>query len=239
MKLIEQKTIGVLGGSSDQATAEYYRLLNAGINQRLGGWNIAETVIAGMNFGNIEHYVRHGLWAECEAYMASKVDNLIAAGADVVLCVSNTLHRCMEPIMARTDVGFIHIADPTGAAIRAAGLRRVALLGTKPVMATDHPRSRYEGRFGLDIEVPTDDEQDDIDRIIFDELCRNIISADSRQRYLEIIDRMIASGSQGVILGCTEIFLLVNQSDRPSIPIFNTTELHVAAAVDFALDPAA
>lgn len=236
MKPLKQKTVGVLGGSSDQATAEYYRLLNAGVNRQLGGWHIAETLIAGMNFGNIEHYVRQGLWAECQDYMATKVDSLITGGADVIVCVSNTLHRCMEPIMAGRDISFIHIADPTGTAIQAAGLSRVALLGTKPVMATDHPRSRYETQFGLDIQVPTEEEQNDIDRIIFDELCRNTIKAESRERYLEIIDRMVASGSQGVILGCTEIFLLVNQADRPALPMFNTTELHVDAIVAFALD---
>lgn len=235
MNPLKQKTIGLLGGSSDQATAEYYRLLNAGVNKRLGGWHIAETLIAGMNFGNIEHFVRFGLWQECQDYMATWVAGLIAAGADVILCVSNTLHRCMEPIMAAHDVDFIHIADPTGEAIRSAGLKRVALLGTRPVMATDHPRSRYEQQFGLEIVVPTQSEQEDIDRIIFDELCKNRIRPASKERYLEIVDRMSTSGSQGVILGCTEIFMLINQSDRPAIPIFNTTELHVDAAVAFAL----
>lgn len=232
---LPQKTIGVLGGMSNQATAEYYRLLNDGLNARLGGWDNGEIVIVSVNFGNIEHFVRRNAWDAAQSYLSGKVDALERAGADVVLCVSNTLHRVVEPIMAGRATPFIHIADPTGAAMRAAGLSRVALLGTMPTMRSDDLRRRYEERFGVEILVPADPDKETVDRIIFDELVRRDLRPESKARYLEIIDRMAAEGAQGVILGCTEIFLLVDQADRPDFPMFNTTALHAAAAVEFAL----
>ncbi|GAB4193144.1 MAG: amino acid racemase [Wenzhouxiangellaceae bacterium] len=234
------KTIGILGGSSNVATAEYYRLLNDIVNQRLGGWEIAETLIAGMNFGNIEHWLRADDWDSMQAYMAEKVDDLIAGGAAVILGVSNTLHRALVPIMrertATSEVRFIHIADPTGEAIRQAGLKRIALFGTGPVMRERYIRDHYADQHGLDIIVPSEAEQHDIDRIIFDELCRHQIRPESKARYLEIADRIQdEEGVEGLILGCTEIFLLIDQPDRPHLPMFNTTQLHCEAAVRFAM----
>ncbi|QCO17103.1 amino acid racemase (plasmid) [Azospirillum brasilense] len=232
---LPQKTIGVLGGMSNQATAEYYRLLNDGLNARLGGWDNGEIVIVSVNFGNIEHFVRRNEWDAAQSYLTGKVDALERAGADVILCVSNTLHRVVEPIMAGRATPFIHIADPTGAAMRAAGLSRVALLGTMPTMLSEDLRRRYEDRFGVEIMVPSDADKATVDRIIFDELVRRDLRPESKAQYLEIIDRMAADGAQGVILGCTEIFLLVDQADRPDVPMFNTTALHADAAVAFAL----
>lgn len=233
---LPQKTIGVLGGMSNQATAEYYRMLNEGLNARLGGWDNGEIVIVSVNFGNIEHFVRQNEWQAAHRYLSGKVDALERAGADVILCVSNTMHRVVEPIMAERATPFIHIADPTGAAIRDGGLSRVALLGTMPTMLSDDLHRRYQERFGVEILVPSDPEKAAVDRIIFDELVRRDLRPESKARYLDIIDRLAAEGAQGVILGCTEIFLLVDQADRPDFPIFNTTALHAAAAVAFALD---
>ncbi|WP_448189251.1 aspartate/glutamate racemase family protein [Azospirillum sp. sgz301742] len=232
---LPQKTIGVLGGMSNQATAEYYRLLNEGLNRHLGGWDNGEIVIVSVNFGNIEHFVRQDAWDEARLYLAGKVDALERAGADVIVCVSNTLHRVIEPIMAERSTPFIHIADPTGAAIRRAGLTRIGLLGTMPTMRSDEMRRRFKERFGVEIIAPSDPDKEIVDRIIFDELVRRDLRADSKAEYLRIIDALKDSGAQGVILGCTEIFLLVNQADRPDVPMFNTTDLHAAAAVDFAL----
>lgn len=232
---LPQKTIGVLGGMSNQATAEYYRLLNEGLNARLGGWDNGEIVIVSVNFGNIEHFVRQNAWDAAQRYLSGKVDALERAGADVILCVSNTMHRVVEPIMAGRATPFIHIADPTGTAMRTAGLTRVALLGTMATMLSDDLRRRYAERFGVEIIVPSDPDKATVDRIIFDELVRRDLRPDSKARYLEIIDRLAADGAQGVILGCTEIFLLVDQADRPDFPMFNTTALHAAAAVAFAL----
>ncbi|TWA76932.1 aspartate racemase [Azospirillum brasilense] len=232
---LPQKTIGVLGGMSNQATAEYYRLLNEGLNARFGGWDNGEIVIVSVNFGNIEHFVRRNEWDAARRYLSGKVDALERAGADVILCVSNTMHRVVEPIMADRATPFIHIADPTGAAMRAAGLSRVALLGTMATMLSEDLRRRYEERFGVEIMVPSDPDKATVDRIIFDELVRRDLRPESKAQYLEIIDRMAADGAQGVILGCTEIFLLVDQADRPGFPMFNTTALHTDAAVAFAL----
>jgi len=232
-----QKTIGLLGGCSNVATGEYYKILNTEVNARLGGWEIAETLISGMNFGNIEAFVREDNWLQLQLYMEKHIDKLIAGGADVILCVSNTLHKPLETIMEARDVPFIHIADPTGKEIKSQGLTRIILLGTMPVMKLSYLKKRYEDLFGLEIIVPSLDEQKEIDRIIFDELVKFEIKERSRQKYVKIVNRLVRDqGAEGVILGCTEIFLLLRQKDLPRLPMFNTTKLHCRAAVDFALN---
>lgn len=233
---MKQKTIGLLGGCSNVATAEYYRFLNDAVNARLGGWEIAETLIAGMNFGNVEAFVRTGDWDGLGRYMKSKIDGLIAGGAEVVLCVSNTLHKPLEELMDVAPVPMIHIADPTGTAMKARGLNKVAIFGTKPVMEMSYLKDRFQQRFEVQAIAPTEEEQRDIDQIIFDELVKNTLTDTSKARYLEIADRMRhEDGAEGLILGCTEIFLLIDQDDRPDFPIFNTARLHCEAAVEFAL----
>jgi aspartate racemase len=232
------KTIGILGGSSDQATADYYRRINKAVNQRLGGWNTGEILIYSMNFATAEHFVRNGLWEEAGAYLADKALRLERAGAGLLLCVSNTLHRVADVFTKGLAIPFLHIADPTGEAMRAAGLARVALLGTKPVMSTDFLKRRYRDKFGVDVLAPAEDEQELVDRIIFDELCRGVFRAESKAAYLRIVDRLRGCGAEGVILGCTEIPLLISQEDRPGLPMFNTTALHVESAVRMALDDA-
>ena len=236
---LRQRTIGVLGGMSNQATGEYYRLLNERLNARHGGWDNGEIVVVSVNFGNIEHFVRHDRWGEAKTYLAEKVDRLERAGAEVVVCVSNTMHRVVEPIMAERATPFIHIADPTGEAIRKAGLNRVALLGTMPVMRSAELAKRYAERFGVEVMVPRDPDKAVVDRIIFDELVRRDLRAESKAEYLRITDILRRAGAQGVILGCTEIFLLIGQADLPSFPVIDTTALHVDAAVAFALTPPA
>jgi aspartate racemase len=229
------KRIGILGGSSDQSTAEYYRLLNRAVNERLGGYNTAEVLINSMNFALAERCVRQGLWDEVGAYLADRALALERAGADLLLCVSNTLHRVAPAFTAGLSIPFLHIGDATGEAMRAAGIGRAVLLGTKPVMAGDHMKRHYSERFGVETIVPTEEEQVDIDRVIFDELCRGVFDEDSKARYLAVIDRLRGEGAEGVILGCTEIPLLIGQEDRPDFPMFDTTQLHVEAAVDLAL----
>jgi len=225
------KRIGVLGGSSDQATADYYRRLN----NRLGGWNTAELLISSMNFAFSADCVRNDRWDAVGAYLADRAQALERAGADLLICVSNTLHRVADQFTEGLRIPFLHIVDPTGEAIRRAGLTRVGLLGTKSVMATDFLKRRYADRFGVEIQTPTEDEQDLVDRVIFDELCRGVFSPEAKAAYLGVIDDLQRRGAQGVILGCTEIPLLVRQDDRPSFPMIDTTGLHVEAAVEFAL----
>ena len=233
---LKQKTIGLLGGCSNVATGEYYKFLNSAVNDKLGGWDIAETLIAGMNFGNIEAFIRSENWNGLSLYMDNKVKMLALGGADVIVCVSNTLHRYLEPIVRKYDLPFIHIADPTGKAIEQAGLKRIALFGTRPVMEMDYLTSHYRDNYGLEIVVPNESERIDIDRIIFEELVKFKVSETSRARYLEIADRLVLEESaEGLILGCTEIFILLQQELRPNLPMFNTTKLHCEAAVAVAL----
>ena len=229
------KRIGILGGSSDQATADYYRRLNQEVNRRLGGWHTAELIVNSMDFAFSAECVRNDRWDDLGAYLAGRAQALERAGAELLLCVSNTLHKAAPVFTAGVSIPFLHIVDPTASAIRARGLTRVGLLGTKPVMAADFLARRYFEKFGVEIVVPSPAAQDVVDRIIFEELCRSRFSEESKLIYLELLNDLRSGGAEGVILGCTEIPLLVNQADRPDLPMFDTTGLHVAAAVDMAL----
>ena len=232
---LPQRTIGVLGGMSDKATGEYYRLLNRKINERLGGWDNGEIVIVSVNFGNIEWFVRNNRWEEANAYLADKVDRLERAGVDLVICVSNTMHRVVEPIMADREMPFIHIADPTGEAIRKAKIGCVGLIGTMPAMNSAELAKRYRERFGIEVALPAQADKDVIDKIIFNELVRGELREESKREYLRIIGELRRLGAEGVILGCTEIFLLISQDDLSDFLVFDTTELHVQAAVEAAM----
>ncbi|HLY58070.1 MAG TPA: amino acid racemase [Stellaceae bacterium] len=229
------KRVGILGGSSDQATADYYRRLNQAANERLGGLNTAELLISSMNFAFCADCIRNDRWEALADYLCNRTQALERAGAEILICVSNTLHRLADRFTAGLRIPFIHIADPTGRAIRAAGLERVGLLGTLPAMTAPYLRNRYAERFGIEIMVPDEAERIEVDRIIFDELCKGRFEPGAKARYLEIIDDLHRRGVEGVILGCTEIPLLVSQPDRPNLPMFDTAGLHVAAAMAMAL----
>lgn len=218
---------------SNQATSEYYRMLNERLNCHFGGWDNGEIVVVSVNFGNVEYFVRNNLWDGARKYLLEKVERLECAGADVIACVSNTMHRVVEPIMAERSTPFIHITDPTAEAVQKAGIRRVGLLGTMPVMQSEELRQRYGERFGIDVIVPADTDRAIVDRIIFDQLVRRDLRGESKREYLRVVAALRANGADGVILGCTEIFLLINQQDIPDFPVFDTTELHVDALVAF------
>jgi aspartate racemase len=229
-----QKTIGILGGMSNRATVEYYNFINQAVNKRLGGWDIAETIIIGCNFGNIEYFVRQGEWDAAETYLLEKAKLAQAGGADILICMSNTMHKVLSRISDVISIPFIHIATPTAAAIKQQQLQTVALLGTLPVMAENYMREKYE-EVGINIIVPTNNQQIQIDKIIFDELVKNIVTPQSKQFYINICQNLVSRGAQGIILGCTEIFLLIKPEDFENLPLFNTTELHVDAVVNLAL----
>jgi aspartate racemase len=231
------RTIGILGGMSDQATAEYYRLINQAVNQQLGGWDIAETIIVGVNFGNIQHFIANQLWADAGVYLSAKAQAAERAGADLLICASNTLHCVADKFTENLKIPFLHIADPTGEAIRGAGLKKVALLGTKPTMSMQYWPDYYEKKHGLQVVSPSEEDQQRLNQIIFDELVRGVIRPESKAFYLDVCQRLHAEGAEGVILGCTEIFLLLSQPDIPDFPMFNTTALHVEAAAAAALKP--
>jgi aspartate racemase len=231
------RTIGILGGMSAQATAEYYRLINLAVNQRLGGWDIAETIIMGVNFGNIEHFIRHAMWTEAGDYLSEKAQAAERAGADLLICASNTMHCVADKFTEKIKIPFLHIADPTGETIRRAGLHKVALLGTSPAMSMPFLRDYFQEKHGLQIVVPHEEDQQRLHQIIFDELVFGVVRPASKTFYLDVCQRLQQQGAEGVILGCTEIFLLMSQPDMPDFPMFNTTALHVEAAVEAAVKP--
>ena len=228
------KTLGLLGGMSAESTQIYYRLLNEEVRRRLGGLHSAECLIASVDFAPIARLQSENRWDEAGALLAERARRLQDAGAEVLLLCTNTMHKVADTITSAVSIPFLHIADPTGAAIRAQGLTRVALLATRFTMEEAFYRERLQTQFGLEILVPERDDRDEVHRIIYEELCQGRIEASSRDTYLRIIDRLTAQGAQAVILGCTEIGLLL-KPENLTLPLFDTCALHAHAAVDFAL----
>ncbi|ASY34122.1 MULTISPECIES: aspartate/glutamate racemase family protein [unclassified Streptomyces] len=223
------KTIGLIGGMSWESTAEYYRLLNEGVRERLGGLHSAKCVLYSVDFAEIERLQVAGLWEEAGQVLAGAARSLRAAGADLLLICTNTMHKVAGQVEAAVDVPLLHLADATASAVRTAGLRRVGLLGTAFTMEQDFYRDRVAGH-GLEVLVPGADDRALVHRVIYEELCLGIIREESRAAYGEVIGRLVAAGAEGVILGCTEIELLVSAEHSP-VPVFPTTRLHAAAAV--------
>ena len=221
---------------ADQATADYYRRLNAAVNARLGGWNTAELLINSMNFQFVTDCIRQERWDDVGGYLAERALALQEAGCDLLLCVSNTLHRMAPVFIAGLSIPFLHIVDPTAKAIQADGLTRVALFGTKPVMATDFLGLHYAERFGVEIPQPTPDGSRTPLTASSSTNCARAASPKRRAPSIWVSPTcMHVAGAEGLILGCTEIPLLIAQKDRPDFPMFDTVGLHVEAAVAFAL----
>jgi aspartate racemase len=230
------KTIGLIGGMSWESTITYYRLINEAVQRRLGGVHSARILMHSFDFEDIAALQRAGAWAECDATLARAGQGLVAAGADGLLICTNTMHICVKALEQATGVPVLHIADPLGEAIAAMGLKRVGLLGTKFTMERDEVlKRRLVKNFDLDILTPNGADADEIHRVIFDELCRGLFKESSRARFRDIMAGLVARGAEGVILGCTEIPLLVGAADA-SVPLFDTTALHAGAAAGFALE---
>lgn len=229
------KIIGIIGGMSWESTADYYRLVNQEVADRLGGLHSAELVLYSVDFAPIEAMQVEGRWEEAAQVLADVARRVEAAGADLLLLATNTMHKVADVIQEAVSIPLLHIADPTGAAIRDAGIDTVGLLGTRYTMEEAFYRGRLEERFGLTVVVPDVEQRALIDRVIFRELCLGITKSESKRRYLEIIDDLARHGAEGVILGCTEIGMLVSADDT-DLPLFDTTRLHVVAAVDAALE---
>jgi len=228
------KTIGVIGGMSWESTVPYYRDINELVKARLGGLHSANVVIYSVDFHDVARMQREGAWDEAAALMAHAAQSLEAAGADIVLLATNTMHEVAGAIEAAIDVRFIHIGDATAGAIKAAGLDTVGLLGTRFTMERDFYRSRLLDLHGIQVIVPEEDDRAEVHRVIYEELALGFISESSREVFRGIIGRLVEAGAQGIILGCTEIPLLVRAEDSP-VPLFDTGALHVRAAVDLAL----
>lgn len=227
------KTLGLIGGTSWISTIEYYRLLNEGINARVGGLHFARCVIYSLNYHDIAEINKRQDWDAMFELVAHAAEGVRGAGAEALLLGANTMHLVAERVQERVKLPVIHIADATAQAIRARGLDRVTLLGTRYTMEKEFFKNRLTAH-GITAVIPSDADRAFIHATIFDELGKGIFLPESKTRYLEIIDRLAREGSQGAILGCTEIPLLLKQDDT-SVPVFDTTALHVDAAVNFAL----
>jgi len=225
------KMIGLLGGMSWESSLEYYRVMNETVRDRLGGLHSARCMLYSVEFGEVAPLLDEGRHDELTAALCTGAAALGRAGADLVLIATNTMHLYAGAVEAAAGVPLLHIADATGEAIGRAGLKTVALLGTTVTMEEDFYRTRLEERFGIRTIVPQ--EREEFDRIIFDELCRGVVRDSSREWVTAAIDDCISRGAEGVILGCTELPMLVS---RAPVPLFNTTRIHAEAAVDHALE---
>lgn len=234
---MRMKLIGLIGGLSWESTAEYYRIINRGAQAQLGGVHSARSLIYSFDFGEIEALQHDGKWDEASAAMVDAAQRLERGGADFLVICSNTMHRMAQAIETAVKIPLLHIADPTGAAITATGIKRVGLLGTAFTMEQPFYRARLETGFGLDVLVPNEADRALVHGIIYQELVKGIVRDESRETYRAVIARLIAEGAEAIILGCTEIMLLVEAGDS-NVPVFDTTTLHAEAALAQALDGA-
>ncbi|WP_182266454.1 aspartate/glutamate racemase family protein [Stenotrophomonas maltophilia] len=224
------KTLGLIGGMSWESSAQYYRLINEDVRQRLGGAHSAQLLLWSVDFAGIKQLQHDGDWNALGDHMADAARRLQAGGADLLLICTNTMHKLADRIEAVCPLPLLHIADPTAQAIA----RKVGLLGTAFTMEQDFYRGRLQDRFGLEVLVPEADDRRSVHDIIYQELIAGVVSEHSRQVYAGVIARLVARGAEAIILGCTEIMLLVRPEDS-AVPLFDTTALHARAAVDAAL----
>ena len=228
------KTIGLLGGMSWQSTTSYYQAINRGVQQYLGGLHSAKVCLVSVDFANIEVLQRQNEWQKAGALLAKTAKQIEAGGADCLLICTNTMHKVAPQIARSINIPLLHIADCTGQKLQQEQIQTVGLLGTEFTMSEDFYKDKLINNFGIDVLVPSAAQQEDIHSVIYDELCLGKVNHTSKQRYLEVINSLHQRGAQGVILGCTEISLLVQQTDT-DIPLFDTTAIHAQAAVDFAI----
>jgi aspartate racemase len=224
------RTIGLIGGMSWESTAVYYRLANELVRERLGGLHSARIVMTSVDFADIEELQVSGQWERAGTVLAGEAARLEAAGADLLVLCTNTMHKVAGAIEAAVSVPFLHLGDTTAEAVKGAGLGTVGLLGTGFTMSQPFYRERLESH-GLRVLVPDETDQALVHRVIYDELCRGVVREESRRAYVAVMERLVERGAAGIILGCTEIELLVRDDDV-AVPVFPTTRLHVVAAVD-------
>ncbi|GAB6904498.1 putative racemase [Desulfosarcina cetonica] len=231
------KTIGLLGGMSWESTLTYYRVINEGVKKRLGGLHSAKIVLYSVDFDPIEKLQHSGDWEGTANILSQAARQIETGGADFLLICTNTMHKVAESIAAAVTIPLVHVADATGEALRLAGLQRVGLLGTAFTMEEDFYKARLKETFGIDVLIPDEDDRRMVHEVIYKELCLGNINSASKQTFVEIVDRLAGQGAQGVILGCTEIGLLINQGDT-MVPLYDTTLIHAGKAVDLALSEA-
>jgi len=230
------RTIGLIGGMSWESSAEYYRIINQETNRRLGGVHSAQCLMWSFDFEEIKRLQHDGEWDKLADAMKEAAIRLERGGADFIVICTNTMHRLADAVSSAVGIPLLHIADPTAEKIRASGFERVGLLGTAFTMEQDFYKGRLQQRHGLDVIVPDEDDRRVVHEIIYKELVLGQVRPESRQAYRAIIARLIERGAQCIILGCTEIMLLVKDEDS-AVPLFDTTTIHAVAAVDEALRP--
>ena len=228
------KTIGMLGGMSWESSLEYYRIVNESVKARLGGYHSADCLMYSVDFDEIESLQHQDRWDELTEMMVDAAKRIEAGGAELLIICTNTMHMMAPQMQAAIHIPLLHIADAAGEAIKVMGLQTVGLLGTKFTMEGDFYRQRLNERFGLNVLIPDEADRETVHNTIYGELVKGVINPDSRRAFLTIIDKLKAKGAQGVVLGCTEIPLLVKQADV-DIPVFDTTRIHAEAAVNWAL----
>ena len=227
-------TIGLLGGMSWESSTEYYRLVNELVRDRLGGLHSAECVLYSVDFAEIEAMQASARWDEAAVVLADAARSLEAAGAEILVLCTNTMHKVADSVQKAVSIPLLHLGDATARAVQAAGLETVGLLGTAFTMEDSFYRDRMH-EHGLSVIVPGEADRGLVHRVIYEELCLGVVTDASRLAYTEVIARLVGRGAQGVILGCTEIEMLITQDDSP-VPVFPTTRLHAEAAVEASLN---
>ncbi|MDX9769240.1 MAG: aspartate/glutamate racemase family protein [Tenuifilaceae bacterium] len=228
------KTIGFIGGMSWESSVVYYELANRKVREILGGFHSCQNIMYTVDFDPIQKLQHEDRWAELDVMMAQAAVRLERAGADIIVLCTNTMHLCEKAIMSSISIPFFHIAEATGQEIARRGIDTIALLGTKFTMERDFYKGYLNDKFGIKVLIPNDEDRNTVHNIIYGELVQGQIKPDSRQKYVDIIAKLEAQGAQGVILGCTEIPLLISDADV-NIPTFNTTQIHAEKAVEWAL----
>ena len=228
------KTIGLIGGMSWESSLEYYRIINETTKRKLGGFHSAKSILYSVDFEEIERLQHQGAWDDLTKIMIRAAQSLERAGAELLVICTNTMHKMADDVQTSIRIPLLHIADATAEQIKLLNLHTVGLLGTKFTMEQDFYRGRLSEKFGLEVLIPADDERDIVHRVIYDELCLGKIRESSKFEYLRTINNLVKRGAQGIILGCTEIPLLLKQEDV-AVPIFDTTTLHAKHAVEVAL----
>ncbi len=231
----KMKTIGMIGGMSWESSIEYYRIINQTTREKLGGLHSAKSIMFSVEFAEIEALQHQNRWGEATRILVDAAQKLERAGADFVIICTNTMHKVYDDVQKRLRIPMLHIADATGGEIIANGIRRIGLLGTRFTMEEDFYKGRLIEKYKLEVIVPAPDEMEDVHRIIYDELCAGKIIESSKEKYAGIIRNLVNAGVEGIILGCTEIGLLIKAQDSP-IPLFDTTEIHAKTAVAYALE---
>lgn len=228
------KTIGLIGGMSWESSLEYYRIINETVKEKLGGFHSAKCLMYSVDFEEVEKLQRQGKWDEATALMIDAAQRLKKGGADFVVICTNTMHKMAEEVQSSINIPLLHLADVTAERIKAQGLKKVGLLGTKFTMEEDFYKGRLIKKHGLEVMIPDDEEREAINNILYNELCMGEIKKISKDKFKKIIDNLVLKGAEGIILGCTEIPLLIDKEDY-EIPLFDTTRIHAEEAVEYAL----